>query len=646
MKLRSLFVAVALLVSASSFSQTLFTYGKKSVGASEFLKAFNKNNTTAGNNKVKAINEYLTQYIKSKLRMAEAYERRYDTLTHIKMEVGNLRSQIAENYMSDPELINRMTKEAFDRSLKDVRFSHIFISFTNAAGAMDTLSATTKKNDLLKRLAKGEDFGTLAQQFSDDAASKATKGDAGFITVFTLPYEFENAIYNTAVGKYSSAIRSKSGFHIFKKTEERKAVGKIKAQQILLAIQPGSDEASRKAIAAKADSLYKELVKGAAFSQLAVTFSNDYISAANSGIMSEIGVGQYDGAFEKALWALSKDGAISKPFQTAHGWHILKRISLKPVVTIATDKANQQELQQKVMADGRWRASKDFIYAKIASSGRYKKLAYSDGGLRAFADNQLDLKPMNGIEFSSTTKLFTIGDTSYDATSLINYGKSFRYKNDGTGVKTLDQLMDEWTKNAMYTYYKAHLEDFNEEFNGQMKEFMDGNLFFEIMQQEVWNKAQADSVALASLYNNNKKNYQWKQSADAVIFFCSDSVTARQLFTAIKTNPLDWKNAVAQYPETVIADSSRYEWEQLPNLNKSIPRPGMITTPLVNRNDNTVSFAYIIATYPQPMQRSYTEAKGLVINDYQAVLEKKWDDALSKKYPAVVNKKVLAAISK
>jgi peptidyl-prolyl cis-trans isomerase SurA len=511
---------------------------------------------------------------------------------------------------------------------------------------MDTLSATTRKNDLLKRLAKGEDFGTLAQQLSDDAASKATKGDAGFITVFTLPYEFENAIYNTPVGKYSAAIRSKSGFHIFKKTEERKAVGKIKAQQILLALQPGADEASKKAIAAKADSLYKELVKGAAFSQLAAAFSNDYISAANSGIMSEIGVGQYDGTFEKVLWSLPKDGAISKPFQTAHGWHILKRISVKPVVAIATDKANQQDLQQKIMADGRWRASKDFIYAKIASSGRYKKLAYSEAGLRAFADNQLDLKPMNDIEFSSTTKLFTIGDTSYDATSLINYGKSFRYKNDGTGVKTLDQLTDEWTKNAMYTYYKAHLEDFNEEFNNQMKEFMDGNLFFEIMQQEVWNKAQADSVALASLYNNNKKNYQWKQSADAVIFFCSDSVTARQLFTAIKTNPLDWKNAVAQYPETVIADSSRYEWEQLPNLNKSIPRPGMITTPLVNRNDNTVSFAYVIATYPQPMQRSYAEAKGLVINDYQALLEKKWDEALSKKYPVVVDKKVLAAISK
>jgi peptidyl-prolyl cis-trans isomerase SurA len=127
MKLRSLFVVVALLVAVSSFSQTLFTYGKKSVDAGEFLKAFNKNNTTTGNNKAKAINEYLAQYIKSKLRMAEAYERRYDTLTHIKMEVGNLRSQIAENYMSDPELINRMTKEAFDRSLKDVRFSHILL---------------------------------------------------------------------------------------------------------------------------------------------------------------------------------------------------------------------------------------------------------------------------------------------------------------------------------------------------------------------------------------------------------------------------------------------------------------------------------------------------------------------------------------
>ena len=46
------------------------------------------------------------------------------------------------------------------------------------------------------------------------------------------------------------------------------------------------------------------------------------------------------------------------------------------------------------------------------------------------------------------------------------------------------------------------------------------------------------------------------------------------------------------------------------------------------------------------MQRSFNEAKGLVINDYQALLEDQWTAALKKKYPVVIDQKVLSNISK
>jgi len=72
----------------------------------------------------------------------------------------------------------------------------------------------------------------------------------------------------------------------------------------------------------------------------------------------------------------------------------------------------------------------------------------------------------------------------------------------------------------------------------------------------------------------------------------------------------------------------------------------MITTPLVNTTDNTATFAYIIKVYNQPMQRNFTDAKGLVINDYQALLEKQWEESLKKKYPVVIDQKVLNDISK
>ena len=167
-------------------AQTLFTYGPYKADAKDFLRAFNKNNTNTGTNKAQAIRDYLNLYIKSKLKVREAYDRRYDTLLAIRTEVENLRAQIAEGFMTDPEIINRLQKEAFQRSQKNIRVAHIFISFRNNAGITDTLSALKKRDDVLKRLQKGEDFGKLAKELSDDPAVKTNNGEIGYITAFTL----------------------------------------------------------------------------------------------------------------------------------------------------------------------------------------------------------------------------------------------------------------------------------------------------------------------------------------------------------------------------------------------------------------------------------------------------------------------------
>jgi peptidyl-prolyl cis-trans isomerase SurA len=46
------------------------------------------------------------------------------------------------------------------------------------------------------------------------------------------------------------------------------------------------------------------------------------------------------------------------------------------------------------------------------------------------------------------------------------------------------------------------------------------------------------------------------------------------------------------------------------------------------------------------MPRNYSEAKGLVISDYQTELEKQWVAELKKKYPVKVDEKVFQQISK
>ena len=166
------------------------------------------------------------------------------------------------------------------------------------------------------------------------------------------------------------------------------------------------------------------------------------------------------------------------------------------------------------------------------------------------------------------------------------------------------------------------------------------------MQQDIWNKAQADTAALERYFTNNKTKYNWKESADAVIFFCSDINTAKMAYDQLKKDPSKWRSIADALSEKVVADSSRYEWSQIPNNDKSALRAGMITGTVTNTGDNSASFAYIVRLHPQSQPRSFSEARGLVINDYQNELEEKWITELKKKYPVVVDQKVLESISK
>ena len=638
---------IACFTMAVASSQTLFTYGDYSADAKDFLRAFNKNNTATAANKTKAMRDYLDLYITSRLKIREAYNRSYDTLPQIKTDIDNLRSQIIENYLNDPAMSDKLLKEAFQRSQKDIHTGHIFISFINKVGVTDTAAAGKIISEVYDKLKKGEDFFKLAQQYSSDPAAKTNKGDIGYITVFTLPYEFENIVYTTAPGKFSSPYKSKIGYHIFKNLGERKGAGKVKTAQILLAFPPGANDAYKNKTAKLADSLYQRLMKGEDLAKLASQFSNDYISAASKGMIPDFGVGQYDPEFEKVAFSL-KNGQISKPFLTSHGYHIIKRIGSVPVIADPKNKANMEELKSNLNSSDRMQAAKNGVIEKALKQIPVKKFSYSDKELMILSDSLLDNKPLiSPVTVTKNTNLFSIGDQTYTVDDYITYAQTWRYKADGTGAKPYKQVMDEFMHHQAEQYYRSHLEDFNPDFRRQMEEFKDGNLFFEIMQREIWGKAQNDTAALEAYYAQNKTRYNWKKSADAVVFFCNDEASEKALYDQVKKNPSGWKPASDALAEKVVADSSRYELEQIPNTGgTAVMQAGMVTSPVKNKTDGSVSFAYILKTYPANMPRNYSEAKGLVISDYQVELEKTWVAELKKKYPVKIDEKVFQQIAK
>ena len=639
--MRKFFLGSMIFLCLQASSQTLFTYGKDSVSVKDFLYAYNKNNTEKSS---QALQQYLDLYIASRLKIKESLERRYDTLPQLVADVANLRNQILPMYEKDNETLDKLVNEALSRSQKDIRLAHIFVGFTSPVGLRDTAKAGAKAREAYALLKANKPFAEVAAKYSDDTASKQSGGDLGYITVFSLPYELENLAYTTAPNKISALYQSKAGYHIFKNLGERKALGRIKASQILLAFPPDIAEAQKKSLKKLADSLYNRLLKGSNFAELATQFSNDYISSQANGIIPEFGVGQYEPVFENTILSL-KDGAISKPFETSYGFHIVKRTSVVPPASNKTDPKVRQAMMEIIEQNDRIEITREALAQKILKEAKYQRLAFDERQLWAFSDSLFtSQKPSIPVQLNSETPVLKIGNETTKVSQWINYAQQARYKEDGSGFKPYDQVWDGFVKATALDYYRNHLEDFNASFRNQMNEFKEGNLFFEIMQKEIWGPAQSDTLALEAYYQKNKNKYTWGKSADAVIFYTSDMPVAQLISAQIKKNPASWQNLVTTMSDKVSADSGRFELNQIPNAGNIVLKNGAVTSPVLSKTDNTASFAYIMHTYLQPASRSFEEAKGLVINDYQAELEKKWIDDLKKKYPVVINQNALSSL--
>jgi parvulin-like peptidyl-prolyl isomerase len=118
---------------------------------------------------------------------------------------------------------------------------------------------------------------------------------------------------------------------------------------------------------ALADALYAQLRGGAGFAALARRYSKDPGSAANGGRLTILR-GQTVPSFDRVAFSL-RTGAISRPFKTPYGWHIVQALSpIRPAHQIPLDlvrDAVKEELLQerRNAAMAKWVADVKAYYA-------------------------------------------------------------------------------------------------------------------------------------------------------------------------------------------------------------------------------------------------------------------------------------------
>jgi peptidyl-prolyl cis-trans isomerase SurA len=633
-KLLTCFLA-GIVFSTVAKAQTLFTYGTKTVSQKEFIRAFEKNQTPGS--KRQAMEEYLPLYINYKLKVQDAIDKKMDTLPNQKDELENYRSQLVENYINIKSNTSALVKEAFNRSQKDILLGHLFVGFTDSNGIANAAIAAGKAKAALD--AK-EDFSNVVRQYSTDETNRLSGGMAGWITAFSIPYQYETIVYNLPVNGYSDVIKSAGGFHIFKKIAERPSAGTVKvAQLMLINTEPGNNvlEEKNKKLA---DSLYDVLLKGASFDSLALTFSNDRTSYDNGGLLPEFGVGTYSGTFEEQAFRLSNKGEISKPFSTEYGWHILKLIEKKPTPNNLEDAEYNALISQKVTATGRTEAVRnEFLKIKLKQLGFKPSPTLNEKELWLFTDSAISKGSVKSFKTNDKTVLFTIAGSASTAGQWIQFVESARLA-PASQQKTYAEFMEAFKIAQTEDYLHKNFQKLEPSFAQQYKEFKDANLLFEAMDKQVWSKASSDEKGLLTYYNLNKNKYRWASSANALMVTCTDSTLLTEVVGKIEKAPLEWRQLNTLFADKVIADSGRYELSQLPGNGNKTYAAKVFSEVVKNELDGSKSFAYILQLLPADEQRSFEDARGFVINDYQQILEQRWISALKKKYPVKINNAV------
>ncbi len=647
--MKHLFLGVLLSLNFIGFAQknskeVLFTVDNNSYYTDEFVRVYKKNLDLVKDESQKDLNSYLELFVGYKLKVNKANKLGLQNGEAYKNELQTYRTQLSKNYITDSKVTAELVEEGYKRSLKEIKASHILINVEENAAPEDTIKAYTAIQDIYQRAEKGEDFGSLAMQFSQDPSAKENKGNLGYFSAFRMIYPFESAAYNTAVGKISKPVRTRFGYHIIKVDEIRDNRGEVTVAHIMI-MNPEKPEDAAGA-KAKIDDIYKKLNQGEKFEDLAKQFSEDKSSSGKGGVLNRFGSGQLSSEeFEGVAFSLKNKEEISQPFQSKFGWHIMKLIekhALKPLVEM------KSELENKIGKDDRSRKIVTSLNEKLRKKYTIKRDDKLYAKLSTTVNNDVyDNKwetPKETLPYDGS--LFMINDKKVSGTDFLNFVKTQQKTASKIKpiIKWVDATYQKFIDDQFNTYYNANLESDFPEFANVMEEYRDGLLLFDLMEKEIWEKSKTDTIGIKSFYDTNKNNYNWKNRFDIIIASSTkmDVIKKAQklLKKGIDSDKIKEQLNTKEKVE-IMTNSGVFE-----EGNDALPKTNLVLGVSDISKDGEYYFVTKVNKLLPASAKTLEECKGKAINDYQQYLEQNWVDSLKKEFTVKVNQDVFENVKK
>ena len=620
-----------------SATDVLFTVDDEPIKAEEFIRVYNKNLDLVKDESQKDIDGYLNLFVNYQLKVKEAKRMGLDEDTKYIREFSSYKDQLVKNYLSDSKVTEALMKEAYDRMGYDIKASHILIRLDE--NETDTLKVYQDLLKLRDRVKK-EGFEKVKSEVHDGKTVFAE--ELGYFSAFKMVYEFENAAYNTKVGDVSMPFRTRFGYHIVNVEDKRASLGEVTVAHIM--VTPNEKD-SLSDPEKRIREIYKKIKQGEDFESLAKQFSDDKSSADNGGVLAPFTGGQLSAPeFEKVAFGMAKIGDVSEPFKTNYGWHIIKLLDKKG--TPAYDDV-KFDIENKIQRDSR----SSLINTSLANDLKANYNITTNPNAKGYFESILNSNffsrswtlPKN---FEKDQTLFIIeADTlTYDdfGKRLLNIQKV--YADQKMPFKTvIEKEYKNFEEDAILKYHKENLEFENEEFAHILKEYRDGLLLFDLMEKEVWNAAASDTIGLQNYYKMHKDDYFWEDRVDVEIATSAKEndikTVARLLRRGQSADDISKELNTDKEQKVIFTKGIR------PSNDQSLPHDGILRTGLskIYHYNNAYHVVKVNALLPKT-NKTFDEAKGKIISDYQNTLEANWLEALNERYEVKVNADVLRKV--
>jgi peptidyl-prolyl cis-trans isomerase SurA len=591
----------------------------------------------------KDLAQYLELFIGYKLKVNKANKLGLQDNSQYQNELKSYRVQLAKNYTTDSKVTKELIDEGYNRLLKEVNASHILIMVDENASPADTLVAFNKTIEIRNRIMKGEDFGTVAQEVSQDPSAKQNKGNLGYFTSFRMVYAFENGAYKTPVGMVSMPVRTKFGYHLIKVNNIRDNRGEVAVAHIMILKQKDGVEVTN--AKTTIEDIYKKLQQGEKFEELAKQFSEDKSSASKGGVLNRFSSGQLSSEeFENVAFSLTKENPFSQPFETQFGWHIVKLIDKFPVKSYEESKV---ELENKISKDDRSRLIENSLTEKLRKKYPIKRDNKLYASLAKLVSNEFyEAKwelPTDAKKYSQT--LFSIGTKKISGTNFLDY--IYSKQKSGIAIKPIDKLIDKlyenFTDEQRNQYNNDNLENEFPDFAAVMDEYRDGLLLFDLMDKEIWQRSKTDTIGLSAFYDTQKEKHVWKTRINAEIFSSTNLDLMKKVLVMIHKNQTS-KEIKDKFNTKETVNVMAYEgiYEEGADALPKDTKMEIGVSGITSKGDY-----YFITKVNKVIPSGYKtidECKGKLVNDYQQFLEQNWVTELKKEFTVKVNQEVFEKV--